>query len=86
MDPQQTATTVKHEMVAMKWYIGSFESHVGISYSVPPSYISFAFDICRFQAGSSNTKKTSLKDQEAGGSKKKKTSLKDQEAGSSKKN
>ncbi|VAH98063.1 uncharacterized protein LOC119289572 [Triticum dicoccoides] len=38
-------------------------------------------------AGSSNTKKTSLKDQEAGGSKKnKKTSVKDQEACSSKKN
>ncbi|XP_040250629.1 uncharacterized protein [Aegilops tauschii subsp. strangulata] len=38
------------------------------------------------KAGSSNTKETSLKDQEAGGSKKKKTSLKDQEASSSKKN
>ncbi|KAM3195446.1 hypothetical protein ACQJBY_071524 [Aegilops geniculata] len=38
------------------------------------------------KAGSSDTKETSLKDQEAGGSKKKKTSLKDQEAGSSKKN
>ncbi|KAM3207455.1 hypothetical protein ACQJBY_062605 [Aegilops geniculata] len=38
------------------------------------------------KAGSSNTKETSLKDQEAGGSKKKKTGLKDQEAGSSKKN
>ncbi|KAM3195445.1 hypothetical protein ACQJBY_071523 [Aegilops geniculata] len=37
------------------------------------------------KAGSSNTKKTSLEDQEAGGSKKK-TSLKHQEAGSSKKN
>ena len=77
-------------MVAMKWYIGSFESHVGISYSVPPSsnLFDFVFNIWRFQsAGSSNTQKTSLKDQEAGGSKKnKKTSVKDQEAGSSKKN
>ncbi|EMS61028.1 hypothetical protein TRIUR3_35032 [Triticum urartu] len=38
------------------------------------------------KAGRSNTKETSLKDQEAGCSKKKKTSMKDEEAGSSKKN
>lgn len=35
--------SVKHEMVAMKRYIGSFGSHLGVSDSVPPSYNLFDF-------------------------------------------
>ena len=77
-------------MVAMNLYIGS--SNLNCIWESLTQYLHLrtdlilSFGICRFQAGRSKRKKTSLKDQEAGGSKKKKTSLKDQEAGSSKKN